>query len=119
MHCLLGSPAAPSPVTPATPDGDADFVVGETLRLTAKVVLGPLEPPDVAVEAYFGPLRADGYLSTGRGVPMAWTGYEDGLHVFVGEVPCRASGQQGYAVRVLPSHEDVLVPNELPLITWE
>ena len=100
-------------------DGDADFVVGQTLRLTAKVALGPLEPSDVAVEAYFGPLRADGSLSTGRGVPMAWTGYEDGLHVFVGEVPCRASGQQGYAVRVLPSHEDVLVPNELPLITWE
>jgi len=100
-------------------EGSADMAVGETLRLTAKIGLGSLEPSEVAVEAYYGPLRADGSLSSGRGVPLVWAACEGEVHVFVGAVPCRASGLQGYSVRVLPHHEDVLVPNELPLIAWE
>ena len=100
-------------------EGSADMAVGETLRLTAKIGLGSLEPSEVAVEAYYGPLRADGSLSSGRGVPLVWAACEGEVHIFVGAVPCRASGLQGYSVRVLPHHEDVLVPNELPLIAWE
>ena len=30
-----------------------------------------------------------------------------------------AVGDDGYTVRVLPRNGDVLIPNELPLVTWE
>ena len=46
-------------------------------------------------------------------------GCDNGEHLYRGTVPSRASGLHGYAVRVLPRHDDVLVPNELPLIAWE
>ncbi len=48
-----------------------------------------------------------------------WVGREGSDHLYRGTVPSRASGLHGYAVRVLPCHDDVLVPHELPLITWE
>jgi starch phosphorylase len=33
-------------------------------------------------------------------------------------VPCKASGQQGYAVRVLPRHADLGSPFEPGLVCW-
>ena len=99
--------------------GGTDMAVGEVLQLTARIRLGSLDPSEVAVEAYYGPLRADGALSSGRGVPLMWTGCDGDQHIFRGAVPGRASGLHGYAVRVLPHHDDVLIPNELPLIAWE
>jgi hypothetical protein len=44
---------------------------------------------------------------------------ENGEQIYAGRLSTRVSGEHGFAVRVLPRNEDVLVPNELPLITWE
>jgi starch phosphorylase len=92
---------------------------GEGFEVAAKVRLGCLDPSEVTVEAYSSSLRPDGTLRNGRGTALAWEGCEDGLHLYRGTVASRASGLHGYAVRVLPRHDDVLIPNELPLITWE
>jgi hypothetical protein len=46
---------------------------------------------------------------------------QDGQSVcrFVAEaVPCTRSGLQGYTVRVMPSHQDVLLPQQCGLVTW-
>jgi len=101
-------------------DGVApDMTVGEELEVQAKVVLGTLDPSDVVVQAYFSSLRPDGTLRNGRSVPLVWMGCENNEHLYRGTVPARTSGLHGYAVRVLPCRDDVLVPNELPLIAWE
>jgi starch phosphorylase len=92
---------------------------GEEFEVTAKVSLGCLDPAEVSVEAYTSRLRPDGGLRNGRGTPLAWVGCEHGEHLYRGTVAGRASGQYGYTVRVLPRNDDVLIPNELPLITWE
>ena len=81
--------------------------------------LAGLDPADVVVEAFHSSLRADGSLRTGRGVPLELSGHQDGHYLYRGAVPAKTSGLHGYAVRVLPRHEDVLVPHELPLVTWE
>ena len=70
---------------------------------------GLLQPPAAGRYAAQRPGHA-----AGRG----WAA-TDGEHLYRGTVPSRASGLHGYAVRVLPCHDDVLVPNELPLIAWE
>ena len=102
-------------------DADAthDIAVGESIEVAAKVALGALEPADVVVEAYFGGLRTDGTLRGGRGFPLEWVGGDHGEHLYRGTVPARASGLHGYCIRVLPCHDDMLVPNELPLVVWE
>jgi len=33
-------------------------------------------------------------------------------------MPCRRTGQQGLAVRILPKHPDLANPYELQLILW-
>jgi starch phosphorylase len=99
--------------------GAPDVTVGEGVEVTAKLRLGCLEPSEVTVEAYASSLRPDGTLRNGRGTRLDWVSCDNGEHLYKGTVSARVSGQHGYAVRVLPYHQDVLVPNELPLIAWE
>ena len=101
-------------------DGAApETTVGQEIDVAAKLHLGTLDPSDVVVQAYFSSLRPDGTLRNGKSVPLMWTNCENGEHLYRGTVPSRTSGMHGYAVRVLPCHDDVLVPNEMPLIAWE
>jgi starch phosphorylase len=100
--------------------GTPELKVGEVIEVAAKVRLGSLDPSEVLVEAYFSSLRSDGTLRNGRGTPLCWVSREsNGEHLYRGTVASKASGLHGYAVRVLPCREGVLVPNELPLIAWE
>jgi len=99
--------------------GSQEVAVGEQVPVTARVDLAGIDPADVVVEAFYSTLRLDGGLGAGRGVRLEPAGVKDGHHLYRGAVPARFSGQHGYAVRVLPRHEDILAPNELPLITWE
>ncbi len=96
-----------------------EVAVGEEIRVAARVDLAGLDPGEVTVEAFHSSLHPDGTLGTGRGVALDLAGHEDGHYLYRGAVPAKTSGLRGYAVRVLPRHEDVLVPHELPLITWE
>jgi starch phosphorylase len=96
-----------------------DLAVGASVPVTAKVYLGALDPSEVAVQAYWSRLRSDGTPTNGKAVDLEWLRTEDGEHVYQGSVPSRSSGTHGYSIRVLPRRDDVLVPNELPLVTWE
>jgi starch phosphorylase len=99
--------------------GGQEIAVGEQVPVTARVDLAGLEPSDVVVEALHSTLAPDGSLRTGRRVQLELVGNEDGHYLYRGAVPAKTSGLHGYAVRVLPCHDDVLVPHELPLIAWE
>jgi len=99
--------------------GGREVAVGEDIPVAARVDLAGLDPADVTVEAFHSSLRPDGTLRAGRGVTLQLAWQEDGRYLYRGAVPARTSGLHGYAVRVLPRHEDVLIPHELPLITWE
>jgi starch phosphorylase len=99
--------------------GGQEIAVGEQVPVTASVELAGLDPADVVVEAFYSSLHSDGSLGTGRRVPLELASQQDGHYLYRGVVPARTSGLHGYAMRVLPSHEDVLVPHEMPLIAWE
>jgi starch phosphorylase len=111
--------ALPGDDGPRSVHGGQEVAVGEEIPVAARVDLAGLDPADVTVEAFHSSLHADGTLGTGRGVELQLTGHEDGHYFYRGAVPARTSGLRGYAMRVLPRHEDVLVPHEMPLITWE
>ena len=99
--------------------GGQEIAVGERVPVTASVELAGLDPSDVVVEAFHSSVRSDGTLGTGRRVPLELASQQDGRYLYRGAVPAKTSGLHGYAVRVLPRHEDVLVPHELPLVAWE
>ncbi|HZN64856.1 MAG TPA: hypothetical protein VFB66_06110, partial [Tepidisphaeraceae bacterium] len=39
-------------------------------------------------------------------------------HLYIGRLDCRASGRQGFAIRIVPGGEDFATPFEPGLITW-
>lgn len=93
--------------------------VGDALPIEVRLQLGNVRPEFVAVEAYFGPIDAAGEFISGASLPLNYAGVvSDGEHRFTGEVPCVGSGQHGYAIRVLPSHADLIDRYDQGLVVW-
>jgi len=100
-------------------DTAAALKVGANLGVQATIHLGMLEPADVAVELYHGPVDADGQIVAGAVLPLSLAeAIGEGGYLFAGAVPCNTSGRYGYALRVLPHHPDLNDPFELRLIKW-
>jgi starch phosphorylase len=98
---------------------DADALkVGDVLHVRAQVYLGDLTAEDVQVELYLGMLDESGGIPQGAPITMEPQEEKDGLYTFAGSIPCLNSGRFGYAVRVLPHHEDQVHPYEPELILW-
>ena len=92
--------------------------VGQGLQVRAGVRLGTIEPKDVSIELYYGPLNAERHITEARAVPMKWQSCQDGIHYYTGVIPCEHSGLHGYTVRALPAHPDALNAMSTGLITW-
>jgi starch phosphorylase len=93
--------------------------VGEGFELAVVARLGPIDPKDVAVEAYFGPLSAAREILRGRAVALALErSLGDGRHRYTGSIPCQRSGMQGFTVRVRPSHPEACELMAAGLVTW-
>ncbi len=93
--------------------------VGQNLEVQARVNLGGLTPEDVEVQLFHGPVDSLGEIATPHTVTMRQeTASDNGYYVFQGSIPCRTSGQHGYAVRVLPKHPGLANPFATGLISW-
>jgi starch phosphorylase len=93
--------------------------VGSQIEVRALIHLGPLEPKDVSVELYHGPLDAKEEIGRSGTIPMDCVESKgNGDYVFLGTISCRTSGRYGYTLRVLPHHEDLSNPYEPGLILW-
>lgn len=98
-------------------DGSAP-VVGHGLEVRAKVRLGAIEPKDVRVELYYGPLNAERQITEARTAPMKWLSSDAGIHYYSGVIPCERSGLHGYTARVVPAHPDLIHIATTGLIAW-
>jgi glycogen phosphorylase len=95
-----------------------NILVGETLDLTAKLHLGPVNPEHVRVEAYHGEIEIDGVRNP-HITPLHRAEHSgNGHHVYRGAVPASESGTYGFSVRVVPTHPHLMQEHELRLITW-
>jgi starch phosphorylase len=101
-------------------DGADPMRVGSSLEVQARVNLGGLAPDDVEVQLFHGVVDSLGDIPNPRTVAMSHNGHADAGNTwaFRGTIPCRTSGQHGYAVRVLPRHADLANPFEPGLLTW-
>ena len=97
-----------------------DFVhVGGSLLVKAKVGLGTLTPDDVAVQLFHGLVDSFGDIPVPATVDMTCNGKVEGnLWQYSGQIPFLASGQHGFAVRILPKNGDLASPYEPGLICW-
>jgi starch phosphorylase len=93
--------------------------VGAELRVKARVNLGSFSPDDVQVQLVHGAVDSLGDIPAPQSVGMSHNGAHEGsVWTFQGTVPCRSSGQHGFAVRVLPKHADLDNPFEPGLVCW-
>jgi starch phosphorylase len=93
--------------------------VGGQLKVKARVNLGALSPDDVQVQLFHGMLDNQGDIPEPATVAMGHNGAHDGsAWLFTGTIPCRTSGQHGFAVRVLPRNDDLANPFEPGLVCW-
>jgi starch phosphorylase len=93
--------------------------VGAEMDVKARINLGGFSPDDVEVQLFHGMVDSLGEIPKPRTVRMSHNGAHDGnVWQFQGTIPCRSSGQHGYAVRVLPKNLDLANPFEPGLIVW-
>ncbi len=94
--------------------------VGTALDVRATVHLGSLSPEDVEVQLFHGLLDSKGSIPEPSTLSMSCTEptSNGGSTVFVGRIPCVTSGQHGFAVRVLPRHENLAHQFEPGLVCW-
>jgi glycogen phosphorylase len=93
--------------------------VGDDMRVRAKVNLGKLNPDEVAVQIFHGPLDARGGITEGEIIPMTLSERSNnGSCLFSGAIRYFKSGRHGFTVRVLPHHDELASPFETGLITW-
>ena len=93
--------------------------VGDGFEIGADVRLGAIDPKDVCVEVYFGPLNSQREISEPRNQPMRLESTKrPGLYRYAGVLPCEQSGMHGYTIRVRPSHPDANNLLVTGLMTW-
>ena len=93
--------------------------VGTDMNVRARVNLGSFTPDDVQVQLFHGVVDSLGEIPNPETVRMSHNGSHEGnVWVYTGTIPCRSSGQHGFAVRVLPRHGDLANPFEPGLIVW-
>lgn len=99
--------------------GTEEAQVGGALKVWAQVDLGSLTPRDVVVEAYYGRVGADGQIREPETMALRCEGEADQhVYLFKGDLPLHRSGRIGFAVRVMPHHEDLCHPHATRLIHW-
>lgn len=92
--------------------------VGDKLAVTADVNLGSLTPDDVAVELYFGHLDSRENFDSPMRAAMEPDKINGSTITYAIEVTCTETGQQGYAVRIIPKHKNLVHPFLPGLIKW-
>jgi glycogen phosphorylase len=96
--------------------------VGDHVSVEAEVYLGKLSVDEVQVQLLHGPVTPAGVFVNPQYVTMAPVEVlnEQGrIITYRGDAPCKDTGQNGFAVRVVPHHE-LLVPREvLSRVIWK
>jgi starch phosphorylase len=99
--------------------GNGHFKVGEQMQVEAMVDMPGVDPRDITVQLYAGPINSRGEIEQPQALSMSHAkALAPERHLFVGRLDCRNSGRQGFAIRILPGTADLATPFEPGLIIW-
>jgi glycogen phosphorylase len=99
--------------------GNGHFKVGEQMQVEAMVDMPGVDPGDVTVQLYAGPINSRGEIEQPQALSMNHAkALAPERHLFIGRLDCRNSGRQGFAIRILPGTADLATPFEPGLIIW-
>jgi starch phosphorylase len=96
-----------------------ETTVGNELPVNAQISLGSIDPQEVSVELFYGPVDARGMITTGNSAPMTCEEQNgDTSYRYFGTIPCEYSGQYGYALRIVPNHPEMAARYHIGLVRW-
>jgi glycogen phosphorylase len=99
--------------------GTEDAMVGNEVSVWCQVKLGKLKPEDVVVQAFHGQVTTGEDIHDPESINLGCEGEtESGVYLFKGAITCRRSGREGFAVRVLPAHDDLCHPHSMRRVHW-
>lgn len=99
--------------------GNGHYKVGDKMQVEALLDLDEVDPKDLSVQLYAGPINASGEIDQPQVMNMQHAReIAGGRHMFTGTIQCRTSGRQGFALRVVPGYADMATPFEPGLIMW-
>ncbi len=101
-------------------DVPAEIAVGQETTVEASAYLGGLQPTDVTLQVYEGPLDQDGNIVRAHthDMELIGPGADDGWFTYKGIFAGDDVGQHGFSVRAIPSHTDLSNPLRLGLVSW-
>lgn len=89
------------------PEADRDIArlqVGESFTVRSQVSLGDLNPDDVDVQVYYGPVDASNRIAEPAVLNMELESEKkEGAYDFTQEICCEQTGRYGFTVRVTPA----------------
>lgn len=93
--------------------------VGDSLKVHVWIQLNELSPEDIKVELYYGALDSHHEYIQGETMQMKFMDISEyGDHHYEGAIPCNTSGRQGFSIRILPCHPDMVTPVIPGYIQW-
>lgn len=99
--------------------GSDSAIVGSSVNVYTKVLLGNIEPDDVVVEAYYGRVNADGVIIHGKSQRLELQqSHDGGYYEYKGSYICDEGGKQGCTVRITPTHAHIVDNADMRLCTW-
>lgn len=100
-------------------EGDVtEAQVGASRSVVIRVRTGSLEPEDVCVQVAHGPVGATDALHEPTLLDARLRDRVDGILTYEATFTAGTAGLYGFAVRVLPSHQDLSKPMDMGLIHW-
>jgi len=100
------------------PDVGGTLFVGQKFPIKIDVVLGSIDPKDVAVEIVSGRLNSQEQILDYKPAVANLAGGENGVYTFSGEVTCTESGRFGITARIVPKNENLPHTIKPKLISW-
>ncbi|MBI5324697.1 MAG: alpha-glucan family phosphorylase [Ignavibacteriae bacterium] len=97
---------------------DSEFFVGKSIHVSARVHLGNLTTEDVVVQVFYGTVNHEGELIDTGFKDLNLTKSEEHLHHYEGEYICNGTGNQGFTIRVLPTHKLLVNSADMHLCAW-
>jgi starch phosphorylase len=91
---------------------------GDFVTVNVYIELGDLNPDEVRVELYFGPVSNENNIDCAQRREMRSVGKQGAGYHYQVRVECTDTGMQGHTVRILPKHDALIHPYRSGFIKW-
>ncbi len=98
-------------------DRVSEISKGQEVGMRVRAYLGKLQPEDVRVELFAGPVK-NGDIYNPVTVELTYSGYKDGAHHYEGTVIPKQTGTFGCAIRALPVHPSLETHVVTNFVRW-